>query len=44
MRVHGQLHPCGIGRTIEEPNVIPLNQDLNVRIVYTATGESSSAS
>jgi transposase InsO family protein len=39
LRVNGQLHHIGIGRTHARTHVLILVQDLNVRIVDAATGE-----
>lgn len=39
LRVHGRLHHIGIGRTYARTRVLVLAQDLQIRIVATATGE-----
>jgi transposase InsO family protein len=39
LRVHGQLHHIGIGRTHTGTHVILLIQDLDVRIINAITGE-----
>ncbi|MFV0462019.1 MAG: integrase core domain-containing protein [Nostocoides sp.] len=39
LRVHGQLRHTGVGRTHKATHVIPLVQDLDVRIANASTGE-----
>lgn len=39
LRVNGELHHIGIGRTLDRTPVILLIHDLDVRIIHAATGE-----
>lgn len=39
LRVNGQLHHIGVGRTLDRTPVIALVHDLDVRIIHAATGE-----
>jgi hypothetical protein len=39
LRVHGQLHHIGIGRTHARTPVLMLIHDLHIRVINAATGE-----
>lgn len=39
LRVNGELHHIGIGRTLDRTPVILLIHDLDVRVIHAATGE-----
>jgi transposase InsO family protein len=39
LRIGGQLHPIGLGRTLDRTPVIMLIDDLDVRVIHATTGE-----
>ena len=39
LRVNGQLHHIGLGRTLARTRVIVLIEDLDIRVINAATGE-----
>jgi hypothetical protein len=38
LRINGRLHHTGVGRTLTGTDVLPLVQDLHIRVIHAATG------
>ncbi|HWM18071.1 MAG TPA: hypothetical protein VNO51_00180, partial [Ilumatobacteraceae bacterium] len=40
LRIGGQLHHIGIGRTLDRTRILMLIDDLDIRIIHATTGET----